>query len=106
MLKTLFGQVKQYKTSALLAPVWTSAEVVMGVLIPYVTASLIDKGINAGNMAGVYKYGGIMLVMAFSAAAAEAPSPTAVPSLPFWFESLLALDPPLFPFSLFPFSPD
>ena len=65
MLKTLFGQVKQYKTSALLAPVWTSAEVVMGVLIPYVTASLIDKGINAGNMAGVYKYGGIMLVMAF-----------------------------------------
>ena len=65
MLRTLFGQVKQYKTSALLAPVWTSAEVVMGVLIPYVTASLIDKGINAGNMAGVYKYGGIMLVMAF-----------------------------------------
>ena len=65
MLRTLFGQVKQYKTSALMAPVWTSAEVVMGVLIPYVTASLIDKGINAGNMAGVYKYGGIMLVMAF-----------------------------------------
>jgi ATP-binding cassette subfamily B protein len=65
MLRTLFGQVKQYKTSALMAPVWTSAEVVMGVLIPYVTASLIDKGINAGNMDGVYKYGGIMLVMAF-----------------------------------------
>ena len=48
-----------------MAPVWTTAEVLMGVLIPYVTASLIDKGINAGEMAGVYKYGGIMLVMAF-----------------------------------------
>ena len=65
MLKTLFGQVKQYKKAAFMAPVWTTAEVLMGVLIPYVTASLIDKGINAGEMAGVYKYGGIMLVMAF-----------------------------------------
>ena len=65
MLKTLFGQVKQYKKAAFMAPVWTTAEVMMGVLIPYVTASLIDKGINAGEMSGVYKYGGIMLVMAF-----------------------------------------
>ena len=65
MLKTLLRQVKQYKTAALLTPVWTTAEVIMGVLIPYVTASLIDKGINAGNMPGVYKYGGLMLVMAF-----------------------------------------
>ena len=36
----------------------------MGVLIPYVTASLIDKGINAGSMPEVYKYGGLMLLMA------------------------------------------
>ena len=36
----------------------------MGVLIPYVTASLIDKGINAGNMHEVYRYGGLMLLMA------------------------------------------
>ena len=65
MIKTIFSQVKQYKTSAILTPVWTTAEVIMGVLIPYVTASLIDKGINAGDMAGVYKYGGLMLLMAF-----------------------------------------
>ena len=36
----------------------------MDVLIPYVTASLIDKGINAGNMQNVYYYGTIMLGMA------------------------------------------
>lgn len=36
----------------------------MGVLIPYVTASLIDKGINAGDMHEVYRYGGLMLLMA------------------------------------------
>ena len=65
MLRTLLRQVKQYKTASLLTPLWTTAEVIMGVLIPYVTASLIDKGINAGNMSGVYKYGGLMLVMAF-----------------------------------------
>ena len=65
MLKTLLRQVKQYRTAALLTPVWTTAEVLMGVLIPYVTASLIDKGINAGDMAGVYRYGGLMIVMSF-----------------------------------------
>ena len=37
----------------------------MDVLIPYVTASLIDKGINAGDMENVYFYGAIMLGMAF-----------------------------------------
>lgn len=65
MLKTIFSRVGRFKTAALLTPVWTTAEVIMGVLIPYVTASLIDKGISAGNMAGVYKYGALMLLMAF-----------------------------------------
>lgn len=37
----------------------------MDVLIPYVTASLIDKGLNAGNMENVCLYGTIMLGMAF-----------------------------------------
>ena len=37
----------------------------MEVLIPFVTASIIDKGIEAGNIQQVYIYGGIMLVMAF-----------------------------------------
>lgn len=65
MFKTLLSQVKQYKKAAILAPVWTTAEVLMGVLIPYVTASLIDKGINAGDIGGVYRYGGLMVLMSF-----------------------------------------
>ena len=48
-----------------MTPVLTALEVVMDVLIPWVTASLIDKGINAGNMENVYRYGGLMLLMAF-----------------------------------------
>ena len=64
MLKTLLKQVGRYKWAALLTPVWTTAEVVMGVLIPYVTASLIDKGISEGNIGEVYHFGGILIGMA------------------------------------------
>ena len=65
MLKTLLKQVKQYKTASLLTPVFIMLEVMLDVLIPYVTAKLIDNGISAGHMPSVYKYGLIMLVMAF-----------------------------------------
>lgn len=65
MIKTLLAQVKQYKSASILAPVFTAGEVLMEVLIPFVTASIIDKGIEAGNINQVYLYGGIMLVMAF-----------------------------------------
>ena len=65
MYRTLLRHFKQYRTAAILTPVWTAAEVVMGVLIPYVTASIIDKGINAGSMPNVYKYGSYMVLMAF-----------------------------------------
>ena len=64
MIKTLLGQVGRYRTAALLTPVWTAAEVVMGVLIPYVTASLIDKGIGSGDLHNVLRYGGEMLLIA------------------------------------------
>lgn len=65
MIKTLLAQVKQYKSASILAPVFTAGEVLMEVLIPFVTASIIDKGIEAGNIHQVYFYGGIMLAMAF-----------------------------------------
>lgn len=65
MIKTLLGQVRQYKKASVLAPIFTGLEVLMEVLIPFVTASIIDKGIEAGNIHQVYLYGGIMLVMAF-----------------------------------------
>ena len=65
MIRTLIQQIKEYRTASIMTPVWTATEVVLDVLIPYVTASLIDKGINAGNMENVYLYGAIMLGMAF-----------------------------------------
>ncbi len=64
MFKTLYLQIRQYRTAALLTPTFTALEVVMDVLIPYVTASLIDEGINAGDIENVYRYGALMLAMA------------------------------------------
>ncbi len=64
MIKTLLKQVKQYKTVSLLTPVFTALEVLMEVLIPFVTARIIDEGIEAGNIEEIYLYGGIMVGMA------------------------------------------
>lgn len=64
VFKTLIRNVGQFKRSAIMAPVWTALEVVMGVLIPYVTASLIDKGLMAGDIDAVWKYGGMMVGIA------------------------------------------
>ena len=64
MIKTLLTQIKEYKAATILAPIFTVFEVLMEVLIPFVTASIIDKGIEAGNIQQVFFYGGIMLVMA------------------------------------------
>lgn len=50
MLKTLYQQIGTYKKDSLLTPIFAALEVLMEILIPYVTASIIDKGIEAGNM--------------------------------------------------------
>ncbi len=64
MIMTLLGQVRQYKKDSLLTPVFTALEVVMEVLIPFIISSIIDKGIEAGNMTKVYQYGALMLLAA------------------------------------------
>ena len=65
MVKTLLGQVGEYKKDSVLTPVFTAAEVFMEILIPFVTAKIIDEGINGQDMSKVYMYGGLMLVLAF-----------------------------------------
>ena len=65
--KKLAGQVKQYKKAALLSPLCTIGCVILEILIPYMTASIIDDGIAVGNMAHVARVGAIMAVMALAA---------------------------------------
>ena len=64
MIKTLFRQVKQYKKASLLTPLFAALEVLMEVLIPFVTAELIDKGIQGGSIEYVWRYGLLMVAMA------------------------------------------
>lgn len=64
MMKTLLAQIRQYKKDVILAPTFTACEVLMEVLIPFVTAEIIDQGIEAGNMNKVCQFGAIMLVLA------------------------------------------
>lgn len=66
MLKTLMKEIGGYKKDTILTPIFTAGEVVMEVLIPYVMASIIDEGINAGDMAAVIRYGSLMIVLAFA----------------------------------------
>ena len=47
MIKTLSAFVGQYKKDSIKAPIYIIFEVLMEILIPFVTASIIDKGIQA-----------------------------------------------------------
>lgn len=64
MIKTLAKYIGQYKKDTVLTPIFTALEVIMEILIPYVTASIIDNGIKTGDLNNVLKYGGVMIVLA------------------------------------------
>lgn len=63
-MRTVLRYVKNYKKDSLLTIFFTVLEVFMEVLLPFVTSYIIDKGIEAGNINNVYKFGALMLVMA------------------------------------------
>ncbi|MCD8045778.1 MAG: ABC transporter ATP-binding protein/permease [Clostridiales bacterium] len=65
MIRKLMRSLREYKRATILTPVFVIVEVVMEILIPYVMASLIDDGIEAGNMSVVIKLGILLLVCAF-----------------------------------------
>ena len=64
MLKTLGAQIKEFKKDSLLTPIFMVLEVFMEMLIPLLMASIIDDGVNAGNLKHIYITGGLMFVMA------------------------------------------
>ncbi|MBO7690484.1 MAG: ABC transporter ATP-binding protein [Clostridia bacterium] len=66
-VRPILREVKEYKRDTFLTPLFAGLEVVMEVLIPYVTAMIIDRGIDAGNMQNGVKYGLAMLGMAAQA---------------------------------------
>ena len=64
MVRTLLKEVKEYKFVSIITPLFMILEVLMEMLIPFLMASIIDDGVNAGNIQHIYKVGGIMIVAA------------------------------------------
>ena len=64
MIRRLARSIREYKWAAMLSPLCMVGEVTMEILIPLVIADLIDKGIDAGNMAEVWKQGGLLALCA------------------------------------------
>ncbi len=64
MLKTLGAQIKEFKLASILTPICMIGEVIMEMLIPLLMGSIIDDGINVGNMNHVYLIGVLMFLTA------------------------------------------
>ncbi len=64
MLKTLGAHIREFKKDSILTPVFMIGEVIMETIIPLLMASIIDDGVQAGNMNHIYLIGALMLVAA------------------------------------------
>ncbi len=64
-MRKVLQQLKQYKRNTLLCIGLTALEVIMEILMPFITAIIIDRGLEAGNLPVVYRYGALMVFMAF-----------------------------------------
>ena len=64
MYRRILKEVKEFKAVSLITPVFMILEVIMEMIIPYLMASIIDNGVNAGDMNHIIKTGMIMIVIA------------------------------------------
>ena len=64
MIKTLLAEVKEYKRDSILAPVFITLEVIMEIIIPVMMASIIDNGVEKGNIRHVCIMGLCMIAVA------------------------------------------
>ncbi len=64
MVKTILGQIKEFKRDSLLTPVFMILEVIMEMVIPLLMAAIIDDGVSKGNMAYICQTGAVMLFAA------------------------------------------
>ena len=64
MISVLAAQIKEFKKPSVLTPVFMILEVVFETLIPFLMASIIDDGVEAGDMRHIYIVGGLMVVAA------------------------------------------
>ena len=64
MLKTLLGEVREYKKASVLTPIFMILEVLVETLIPLVMARLIDQGVQKGSISVILQMGILMTLLA------------------------------------------
>ena len=64
MIKTLGAQVKEFKKDSILTPIFMILEVIMEMIIPLFMASIIDEGVEKGNIRHIWIVGGCMILAA------------------------------------------
>ena len=64
MIKKLLVYIREYKKPSILSPIFIALEVLLEILIPFLMASIIDNGLNKGNLQHIYFIGFITLIMA------------------------------------------
>ena len=57
MIKTLAGQVKEFKKDSILTPFFMILEVIMEMIIPLLMSSIIDDGVERGDIHHIYIIG-------------------------------------------------
>ena len=64
-MKTVLRQLGRYKRDTFLCIGSATLEVVMEILLPFITSIIIDRGLEQANLSVVYRFGALMVVMAF-----------------------------------------
>ena len=64
MIRTLGKQLKEFRKDSILTPCFMIIEVIMEMVIPLMMASIIDQGVNVGDINHIYKMGAYMVVAA------------------------------------------
>lgn len=64
MFRTLGKYVKEYKTASIITPIFMILEVILETFIPFLMASIIDDGVDKGDLGHIIKIGIIMVLLA------------------------------------------
>ena len=64
-MKSVLRQLGRFRKDALACVGLTTLEVITDILLPFITAIIIDQGLEQGDLPTVYRYGALMVIMAF-----------------------------------------
>ena len=66
MIRTLAKSIREYKLASIITPIFIVLEVILEVLIPYMMAVLIDKGVDKQDMDYIWKMGLTLAIVAMA----------------------------------------